>query len=168
MISQGAKNQWTGLSTDTKPTDNRVSQNDSLYLTDTGQQYIYANGAWVINIGAEAPLPSGYAAQSTSKATVAAYVASKIVKAAPGTLYGFSGYNSSGSTVFIQVHDSATLPADTAIPEFILSVPTLGNFSVDFGTYGYPLTAGIVLVSSSTGPTKTITTATAWFNARYV
>lgn len=48
-LTQGAlpRNLWSGLSTDTKPTDSRINTFDQFYETDTGKGYIYANGAWV-------------------------------------------------------------------------------------------------------------------------
>lgn len=105
-------------------------------------------------------------------ATTAAYAASLTVKAAPGTLYGFSGYNSSASAQFIQAHDVITLPADTAVPVFVMTVPGLSNFSVSWGTvgrwFGRRFNNGIVLCNSSTGPTKTIGSANCWFDAQYL
>jgi hypothetical protein len=102
-----------------------------------------------------------------SNSTVAAYVASKVVKASPGTLYGFSGYNSRTSAQFIQLHDAASLPADAAVPVLTFTVPASSNFSVDFGTTGRPFTVGIVICNSSTGPTKTVGTTDCWFDAQY-
>jgi hypothetical protein len=52
------------------------------------------------------------AAQSADYAASTAYEASRVVKAAPGTLLQLSGYNSKASAQFIQVHNSATVPAN--------------------------------------------------------
>ncbi len=99
--------------------------------------------------------------------TSAAYVASQIAKASPGTIYGLTGYNSKGSAQFIQLHDSATLPADTAVPAVVIIVAATANFSIDFTTVGRYFTNGIVVCNSSTGPTKTIGSADCWFDIQY-
>ena len=100
-------------------------------------------------------------------ATTTAYATSLVVKATPGTLYGLSGYNSKASAQFVQVHDAAALPADTAVPVFVMTVPAQSNFSVEWGIYGKAFTTGIVVSNSSTGPTKTIGSADCWFDCRY-
>lgn len=97
----------------------------------------------------------------------AAYEASRIVKASKGILVGITGYNSKASIQFIQVHDSATLPADTAIPKIIFAVAASSPFALDLGLRGKTFTLGIVVCNSSTGPTKTIGSADCFFEARY-
>ncbi len=111
--------------------------------------------------------PSSYQWATPTNSTSAAYVASQVAKAAPGTLYGMSGYNSLASAQFIQLHDAASLPADTAVPAVVISVPASSNFSIDFGTYGRRFTTGIVVSNSTTGPTKTIGAANCWFDLRF-
>ena len=96
-----------------------------------------------------------------------AYEASTIAKATPGAIFSIVGYNSKVSAQFIQLHNSATLPADTAIPAIMFSVPALSNFFYDFGEIGRQCSAGIVLCNSSTGPTKTIGSADCFFNVQY-
>lgn len=105
--------------------------------------------------------------RQTAFAASAAYEALRVVKAAPGTLYGFFGYTTLTSGQWIQVHDSATVPADTAVPKIILWIPANGNFSADFGEYGIPFANGIVLCNSTTGPTKTLGATNTWFNGQY-
>jgi len=96
-----------------------------------------------------------------------AYETSAIVKATPGTIYSVIGYNSKTSAQFIQLHDSATLPANDAVPKMIWTVAASSNFFLDFGEIGRWCEAGITLSNSSTGPTKTIGSADCWFSVQY-
>lgn len=70
--------------------------------------------------------------------------------------------NSSASTRYFQIFDSATVPADTAVPLFSIAVaagttavwdPTAGRFGTE------TFAAGIAVCLSSTLATKTVTTA---------
>jgi hypothetical protein len=106
-------------------------------------------------------------ANAPTNAATAAYATSLVVKAAAGTLYGISGYNSKTSAQFIQLHDAAALPANTAVPVVTLTVPASSNFSIDFGLRGKAFATGIVAADSSTGPTLTVGSADCWFEARY-
>jgi hypothetical protein len=96
-----------------------------------------------------------------------AYEASSISKAAAGVVREITGYNSKTSAQFIQLHNSATLPADTGVPDVVITVPAGENFYIDFGENGYYCSAGIVVSNSSTGATKTIGSADCWFVVKY-
>lgn len=97
----------------------------------------------------------------------AAAAASLIIKAAPGILYGLALYSARGSVQFIQLHDSATLPADTAVPALSLVVAATANLTLDFGVFGMKFVNGIVVCNSSTVATKTIGSADCTIAARF-
>lgn len=116
----------------------------------------------------KAPLSAVAAANAVKTATSTAYEASRVVKAAPGTVFGVTGYNSNSSVQFIQLFDAASLPAEGAIPAVVIAAGASSNFSIDFGVYGRYFKAGVVICNSSTGPTKTIGTTDCYFDVRYV
>jgi hypothetical protein len=101
-----------------------------------------------------------------SNTTVVALDDALIVKAAAGKLWGIQGHNS-GPAQYIQLHDSATVPADTAVPKVVLFVAEDGNFSLDFGRKGRSFASGIVVCNSSTPATKTIGSSDCWFDAQF-
>lgn len=105
---------------------------------------------------------------NVKNATTTAYATNLVVKATPGTVYKVSGYNSLAGAQWIQIHDSTSLPADTAVPEVILSAAASANFEIDFGPTGRIFETGIVICNSTTGPTKTIGAANCWIDAQYI
>lgn len=100
-----------------------------------------------------------------SNATSTALAASQIVKASSGRLFKVNGY--SATAQFIQIHDSATLPAEGAVPAVIVAVNAGGNFEIDFGPLGRSFAAGITICNSSTAAVKTIGAVDCWIDAQY-
>lgn len=94
--------------------------------------------------------------------------ASRIIKAGPGTLFSITGVNNKGSAQYIQIHDSATLPTDSAVPKIVLRVAGEENFFYEFREIGRFFKNGIVVTNSSTLATKNIGSADCWFNCQYV
>lgn len=95
-----------------------------------------------------------------------ALAASFIALPASAKVFGLTVYNSKASAQFIQFHDSATLPADTAVPVFNVNVPASSSLVIDFGFHGMDFVSGVVVCNSSTAPTKTIGSADCQFFVR--
>lgn len=101
-----------------------------------------------------------------TNASTTALAASLVVKGSAGTLFGLQGYATSAG--FLLVHNTASLPADASVPVVSLPIESGKPFSVDFGVYGRAFSTGIVVVFSSTGPTKTIGGSVMWVDAQFV
>jgi len=101
----------------------------------------------------------------TYNAKTTAYAASKICSAAPAYLCGITVYNSKASSQFIQIHDAASLPSDTAVPELFFEILPSTSKMIEF-LRPREFATGIVVCNSSTGPTKTIGSADCWFDVQ--
>lgn len=94
-----------------------------------------------------------------------AIVKSGIIKASPGGLFTFFGSNEDTSKIWLMIFDSATVPANGAIPEFNIPVDPLKPFSLDLAR-PKPFTSGISFAASSTAATLTLVTSNSvWLNA---
>ncbi len=119
-------------------------------------------------IGGVLGVGSATSTDALSNSTSAAYETNRVAKASAGRLYGITGYNSRTTAQFIQVHNTASLPADTAVPVITFRVEGSKPFSLDFGRYGRYCSTGITICNSSTGPTKTVGSADCWFDVQYL
>jgi hypothetical protein len=96
-----------------------------------------------------------------------AAVASAIVKANPGALFGWTITNTNGAARYIQFFDSLTVPADTAVPLMSILV-AIGATSLVSLIRPRVFLKGIVVCNSSTGATKTIGAADSIVDIQYV
>ena len=110
-------------------------------------------------------LPATGAVSGASIVASNAAAASLVIKASAGTLMSLVGYNGNASAQFIQVHNTTTVVADTAVPIYSFTVPATSNFSLDVPVSGSPFTTGIMACNSSTQATKTIGSSDCWFTA---
>jgi hypothetical protein len=99
-----------------------------------------------------------------SVAATTALATNLVVKASAGKLFGFYGYST--ATQFIQLHNTASLPADTAVPVGVFPITANTPFSL-WLEHPQPCSTGITLCNSSTGPTKTIGSSNTWITALY-
>lgn len=99
-----------------------------------------------------------------SVAATTALATNLVVKGSAGKLFGFAGYTTVAQ--FIQLHNTSSLPADTAVPVLVFPVEANKPFSIELPR-PHTCGTGIVVCNSTTGPTKTIGSANTWITAYY-
>ena len=84
-------------------------------------------------------------------------------------LLGLIAENTSGSTAWIQVHDGYAQPSGSAVPLVSLKTTAGQQVSLDCQAFNcLPVTKGIVVALSSTGPTYTSVSAAMWISAFWI
>jgi hypothetical protein len=94
--------------------------------------------------------------------------ASRIVKSGATRLYGFSGTNTKASAQFILAFDATGIPANGAVPKFVMTAQASSDFWVSWTPGWRDFPDGCVLCNSSTAATLTIGAADCWFDAQYL
>ena len=88
-----------------------------------------------------------------------ALAVSGVVKASAAVFLEIVGFNNSGSTRYVHIYDSPTVPAEGTIPACVpIVVPSQGVFSLSFPR-GLFLHTGLSWASSTTLQTKTVSGA---------
>ncbi len=91
---------------------------------------------------------------------------SHVVSPTPCVLRSLRAINTSGSTVYLMVFDTTSLPADGAVPNRAPVPITTNNINGADWPAGTSLSVGCVVVLSSTVATLTlVSTACGWFDA---
>ena len=103
---------------------------------------------------------------AATNATSTADENDRVLKAGAGRLFGLTGFNGKASAQYIQIHDAASAPADTAVPKITFKVQADSPFSLHFGSRGRSFATGIYICNSSTRETKTIGSDDCWFDAQ--
>lgn len=93
------------------------------------------------------------------------FSSSIIVSTNPVILLGFTVYNS-GPAQFIQLFDSATVPADDAVPELPIPIAADSVVGMYWGEEGRYFPNGLVLCNSSTADVKTLGLTDCWFDVQ--
>ena len=94
------------------------------------------------------------------KNTTSGSAKSLAVVTSPARLYSVTAYNGSGGTLYLQVFDSSTVPADCGSPIYVVQIASQVTGGFDWQD-GIPMTAGVYVCWSTTDTTKTIVGANA-------
>lgn len=113
------------------------------------------------------PVPTASSDSVLSRAASTALASSLVVKASAGRLYLLTITNTKASAQYIQIHDTAAVPANGEVPVYSFYVPATTTVSFDATAFGDYFGTGITVVNSSTVATKTLGSADVWFTALY-
>ena len=103
----------------------------------------------------------------TTRTTVAAATKSSIISAVSVVLVDIQIENVTAGAKFVQLFNSATVPADTAVPDYCFTIAASGQLNITMNGAPESFDTGLVIVSSSTQATKTISaTDDLFFTAR--
>lgn len=91
--------------------------------------------------------------------------ASRVLKAGKGVLLALYGHSTAASAQYIQLHNTTSVPADTAVPYVSWKVAAGDNFYIYVPVGGIPFDTGISVCNSSTVATKNIGSADCVFYA---
>lgn len=140
----------------------------------TTQRVVIASDQTAYNINvANSPtvFATGFASSGSSGAadrvSSTALENSRVIKASAGRLYRLLITNTKTSSQYIQIHNTTTVPADTAVPIFSFPIPASSAVSIDADIMGSYFDTGITVCNSSTVATKTIGAADCFFTAEY-
>lgn len=140
--------------------DSGGSVHNILCGTDGSLQVTGVAGAAVaVGPGAK---PSTATASPTRFANLGAN-ATLNVKAAPGNVFALYCHNANAASRYIQLHNTATTPADQDVPLYSFLVPTLGQTIIGedfFSMAGANFSTGIAFAFSTTKATYTAGTNT--------
>lgn len=98
--------------------------------------------------------------------TSTAYSDHIVVATGPIILLGFTIYSSAAAAQFIQLHNSATLPADDEVPVLMLPVAAEDFLGTFWGSEGRYFSNGLVICNSSLPTVKAIGAADCWFDVQ--
>ena len=90
-----------------------------------------------------------------------------LVAVLPLTLLRIFGFKTGANVEYIQLYDLAAGPP-AGVPFAQFAVPQDGDFSLDFGVTGRPLTTGLVVALSTSAVAFVAAGATMWLNAELV
>ena len=114
-------------------------------------------------------IPDSVSAFAPSADDSTALERGRVSKASAGLFFGVSGFNSSTSAQFIQIHNASVTPDEGVAPLITFTVAASSNFSYDTGTFGKFFSTGISVTNSSVVATKNVdaTDADCWFNVLF-
>lgn len=92
----------------------------------------------------------------------------RVVKSGAGRLFGVGGLNNKASAQFILGFDATALPANGAVPAFVMTAPASDNFWVSWAPNWRDFRDGWVFANSSTPSTLTLGSADCWFDVQYL